>query len=129
PALHTTALHDALPILAQAALDAAVTYARQREQFGKPIIEHQGLAFLIADMAAAVETSRSMYLAAARRRDAGRPYTREASIAKLTATDSAMRVTTDAAQVLGGARYTRDFPVERYCREAKVMQIFDGTNQ
>ncbi len=115
--------------LAQAALDAAVTYARQREQFGKPIIEHQGLAFLIADMAAAVETSRSMYLAAARRRDAGQPYTREASIAKLTATDSAMRVTTDAVQVLGGAGYTRDFPVERYFREAKVMQIFEGTNQ
>src|SRR5690606_22858954 len=115
--------------LAQAALDAAVTYARQREQFGKPIIEHQGLAFLIADMAAAVETSRSMYLEAARRREAGRPYTREASIAKLTAADSDRRLTTDAVQVLGGAGYTRDFPVERYFREAKVMQIFEGTNQ
>lgn len=115
--------------LAQAALDAAVDYAAQREQFGKPIIEHQGMAFLIADMAAAVETSRATYLSAARRRDAGRPYTREASIAKLTATDSAMRVTTDAVQVLGGAGYTRDFPVERYFREAKVMQIFEGTNQ
>ena len=115
--------------LAQAALDAAVTYAKQREQFGKPIIDHQGLGFLLADMAAGVESARATYLAAARRRDAGLPYTREASIAKLVATDMAMRVTTDAVQVLGGAGYTRDFPVERYFREAKVMQIFEGTNQ
>jgi alkylation response protein AidB-like acyl-CoA dehydrogenase len=115
--------------LAQAALDAAIAYAREREQFGKPIIEHQGLAFLLADMATAVETARAGYLSAARRRDAGHPYTREASIAKLVATDNAMRVTTDAVQVFGGAGYTRDFPVERYFREAKVMQIFEGTNQ
>jgi alkylation response protein AidB-like acyl-CoA dehydrogenase len=115
--------------LAQAALDAALDYAKQREQFGKPIIDHQGLGFLLADMAAAVESSRATYLAAARRRDAGLPYTRQASIAKLIATDAAMRVTTDAVQVLGGAGYTRDFPVERYFREAKVMQIFEGTNQ
>jgi alkylation response protein AidB-like acyl-CoA dehydrogenase len=115
--------------LAQAALDTAVTYAKQREQFGKPIIDHQGLGFLLADMAAGVESARATYLAAARRRDAGLPYTREASIAKLVATDMAMRVTTDAVQVLGGAGYTRDFPVERYFREAKVMQIFEGTNQ
>ncbi len=115
--------------LAQGALDVAVAYARERETFGKPVIEHQGLAFLLADMAAAVESARSTYLAAARRRDAGRPYGREASIAKLVATDNAMRVTTDAVQVLGGAGYTRDFPVERYMREAKVMQIFEGTNQ
>jgi alkylation response protein AidB-like acyl-CoA dehydrogenase len=80
-------------------------------------------------MAAAVESSRATYLAAARLKDAGRPYGREAAIAKLVATDNAMRVTTDAVQVLGGAGYTRDFPVERYMREAKVMQIFEGTNQ
>ncbi|MGY2079009.1 acyl-CoA dehydrogenase family protein [Modestobacter sp. SYSU DS0657] len=115
--------------LAQRALDDAVAYAKERETFGAPIIEHQGLGFLLADMAAAVETSRATYLAAARLRDAGRPYGRQASIAKLVATDNAMKVTTDAVQVLGGYGYTRDFPVERYMREAKVMQIFEGTNQ
>lgn len=115
--------------LAQAALDTAVDYARQREAFGKPIIEHQGLAFLLADMATAVETARAATLRAARLKDSGLPYSKEASIAKLIATDNAMRVTTDAVQVLGGYGYTRDFPVERYMREAKVMQIFEGTNQ
>ena len=80
-------------------------------------------------MAAAVESGRATYLAAARRKDAGLPYGRQASIAKLVCTDNAMKVTTDAVQVLGGAGYTRDFPVERYMREAKVMQIFEGTNQ
>jgi len=115
--------------LAQAALDEAVAYARQRHAFGKAIIDHQGLGFLLADMAAAVDSARATYLDAARRRDAGRPYSRQASVAKLVATDAAMRVTTDAVQVLGGAGYTRDFPLERYMREAKVMQIFEGTNQ
>jgi hypothetical protein len=115
--------------LAQAALDAATSYAKQREQFGKPIIDHQGVGFVLADMTAAVESARATYLAAARRRDSRLPYIRAASIAKLVATDNAMRVTTDAIQVLGGAGYTRDFPVERYFREAKVMQIFEGTNQ
>jgi alkylation response protein AidB-like acyl-CoA dehydrogenase len=115
--------------LAQSALDVAVRYAREREAFGRPIIEHQGLAFLLADMAAAVESARATYLVAARRKDAGKPYSRQASIAKLVATDAAMKVTTDAVQVLGGAGYTREFPVERYMREAKVMQIFEGTNQ
>ena len=115
--------------LAQGALDDAIAYARDRETFGVPIIEHQGLAFLLADMAAAVETSRAMYLAAARLRDAGQPYGQQAAIAKMVATDNAMKVTTDAVQVLGGYGYTRDFPVERYMREAKVMQIFEGTNQ
>jgi alkylation response protein AidB-like acyl-CoA dehydrogenase len=115
--------------LAQAALDEAVAYAKGRTQFGKPIIEFQGLEFLLADMAATVESSRAMYLDAARRRDRGMPFQRQASIAKLVATDGAMRVTTDAVQVLGGAGYTKDFPVERYMREAKVAQIFEGTNQ
>lgn len=115
--------------LAQAALDHAVTYAQQREAFGKAIIDHQGLTFLLADMAAAVESARATYLAAARLRDRDEPFTRQAAIAKLIATDNAMRVTTDAVQVLGGAGYTRDFPVERLMREAKVMQIFEGTNQ
>jgi alkylation response protein AidB-like acyl-CoA dehydrogenase len=115
--------------LAQAALDVAVRYAAEREAFGRPIVEHQGVAFLLADMAAAVESARAMYLVAARRKDAGKPFSRQASIAKLVATDAAMKVTTDAVQVLGGAGYTREFPVERYMREAKVMQIFEGTNQ
>ncbi|GAA1844813.1 acyl-CoA dehydrogenase family protein [Actinomadura bangladeshensis] len=115
--------------LAQGALDHAVAYAKHREAFGKAIIDHQGLAFVLADMAAAVESARATYLSAARLKDAGRPYGREASIAKLVATDNAMKVTTDAVQVLGGAGYTRDFPVERFMREAKVMQIFEGTNQ
>ena len=107
----------------------AVTYAKERETFGKPVIDHQGLAFLLADMAAAAESARATYLHAARLRDAGRPFSRQASIAKMVATDNAMKVTTDAVQVLGGAGYTRDFPVERYMRETKVMQIFEGTNQ
>jgi alkylation response protein AidB-like acyl-CoA dehydrogenase len=115
--------------LAQAALDEAVAYAQERETFGRPIIDHQGLAFVLADMAAGVESARATYLAAARRKDLGLPFTREASIAKLVATDNAMKVTTDAVQVLGGYGYTRDFPVERYMREAKVTQIFEGTNQ
>jgi alkylation response protein AidB-like acyl-CoA dehydrogenase len=115
--------------LAQAALDHAVAYAGERETFGRPIIEHQGLGFLLADMAAAVEAARATTLEAARRRDRGLSFARQASIAKLVATDAAMRVTTDAVQVLGGAGYTKDFPVERLMREAKVMQIFEGTNQ
>jgi alkylation response protein AidB-like acyl-CoA dehydrogenase len=115
--------------LAQSALDVAVRYAVERETFGRPIAEHQGVGFLLADMASAVESARAMYLAAARRRDAGKPYARQASIAKLVSTDAAMKVTTDAVQVLGGAGYTRDHPAERYMREAKVFQIFEGTNQ
>lgn len=115
--------------LAQAAVDHAVAYAQERETFGERIIDHQGLGFLLADMEAAVQAARATYLHAARLKDAGLPYAREASIAKLVATDGAMKVTTDAVQVLGGYGYTRDFPVERFMREAKVMQIFEGTNQ
>ncbi|MER6537860.1 acyl-CoA dehydrogenase family protein [Streptomyces sp900105755] len=115
--------------LAQGALDHAVNYARERETFGRAIIDHQGLAFVLADMAAAVQSARATTLAAARLKDQGLPFGSEASIAKLVATDNAMKVTTDAVQVLGGYGYTRDFPVERYMREAKVMQIFEGTNQ
>ncbi|HEY0888544.1 MAG TPA: acyl-CoA dehydrogenase family protein [Nocardioides sp.] len=115
--------------LAQGALDRAVDYARQREAFGARIIDHQGLAFLLADMEAATVSARATLQAAAALRDAGLPFAREASVAKLVATDNAMKVTTDAVQVLGGAGYTKDFPVERYMREAKVMQIFEGTNQ
>ena len=115
--------------LAQAALDLAVGYARQRHQFGRPIAEFQGLQFLLAEMAAGVDTARACYLHGARKRDAGRSFTREAAVAKMVATDTAMKVTADAVQVLGGYGYTRDFPAERYMREAKVTQIFEGTNQ
>nr|WP_206038096.1 acyl-CoA dehydrogenase family protein [Rhodococcus sp. HNM0569] len=115
--------------IAQAALDEAVRYAHERETFGKKIADHQGLGFLLADMAAAVDSARATYLDAARRRDAGLPYSRHASVAKLVATDAAMKVTTDAVQVFGGYGYTTDFRVERFMREAKITQIFEGTNQ
>ena len=115
--------------LAQAALDAAVEYAQERTTFGRKIIDHQGLSVVLADMAAAVDSARATYLDAARRRDAGMTYSRAAATAKLVATDAAMKVTTDAVQVFGGYGYTRDFPVERYMREAKITQIFEGTNQ
>ena len=115
--------------IAQAALDEACAYANERTTFGRKIIDHQGLGFLLADMAAAVAGARATYLDAARRRDAGRPYSQQASVAKLVATDAAMKVTTDAVQVLGGVGYTRDYRVERYMREAKITQIFEGTNQ
>lgn len=115
--------------LAQAALDAAVAYAGERRQFNRPIGQFQGLAFLLADMHTAVSTARSAYVYAARLQDVGRPFSREAAVAKLCATDAAMRVTTDAVQVFGGYGYTEEFPVERYMREAKVTQIFEGTNQ
>lgn len=115
--------------LAQGALDASLAYAQQRTAFGKRIVDHQGLGFVLADMEAAVQSARAVTLHAARLRDQGLPFGREASVAKLVATDNAMKVTTDGVQVLGGVGYTRDFPLERYMREAKVMQIFEGTNQ
>ncbi|KGN36615.1 acyl-CoA dehydrogenase family protein [Knoellia subterranea] len=115
--------------LAQSALDVAAAYAKERQQFGRAIASNQGLAFLLADMDVAVSGARAAYLHAARLKDAGRPFSREAAVAKLLATDAAMKVTTDAVQVLGGAGYTADFPVERMFREAKVTQIFEGTNQ
>jgi hypothetical protein len=115
--------------LAQAALDAAVAYAAERRQFGRPINEFQGLSFMLADMATAVASARALYVEAARLKDAGLPFGIPAAMAKLTATDAAMKVTTDAIQVLGGAGYTQDFPVERYFREAKALQIVEGTNQ
>jgi alkylation response protein AidB-like acyl-CoA dehydrogenase len=115
--------------VAQAALDCAIGYARNRTQFGRPVIDFQGLQFLLADMATAVAAARALYLAAARRRDAGLPYGQQAAMAKLLATDAAMRVTTDAVQVLGGYGYVEDFPAERLMREAKVLQIVEGTNQ
>jgi alkylation response protein AidB-like acyl-CoA dehydrogenase len=115
--------------LAQAAVDYACAYARDRAQFGKPIASFQGLGFLLADMATQVSAARALLLAAARLKDAGRPFSIEAAKAKLFATDTAMRVTTDAVQVLGGYGFVQDYPVERWFREAKVLQIVEGTNQ
>ncbi|WP_033321837.1 acyl-CoA dehydrogenase family protein [Streptomyces yerevanensis] len=115
--------------VAQAALDEAVAYAIGREQFGRRIADFQGLRFMLADMATQIEAGRALYLTAARLRDAGRPFSKQAAMAKLLCTDAAMKVTTDAVQVLGGYGYTADFPVERYMREAKVLQIVEGTNQ
>ncbi|RZU28837.1 alkylation response protein AidB-like acyl-CoA dehydrogenase [Streptomyces sp. BK022] len=115
--------------VAQAALDQAVAYATERRQFGHPIADFQGLRFLLADMATQIEAGRALYLAAARLKDAGRPFAKQAAMAKLHCTDTAMRVTVDAVQVLGGYGYTADFPAERYMREAKVLQIVEGTNQ
>jgi alkylation response protein AidB-like acyl-CoA dehydrogenase len=115
--------------VAQAALDCAVSYATERTQFGRPVIHFQGLQFMLADMATGVAAARALYLSAARRKDAGLPYGQQAAMAKLLATDTAMRVTTDAVQVLGGYGYVEDFPAERLMREAKVLQIVEGTNQ
>lgn len=115
--------------LAQGALDHAVSYAKEREQFGQAIGTFQGMQFLLAEMAAKVDTARASYLYAARKRDAGMDFSRDAAVAKLVTTDNAMSVTTDAVQVLGGYGYTQDFPVERMMREAKLTQIFEGTNQ
>ncbi|MFD4528930.1 acyl-CoA dehydrogenase family protein [Streptomyces sp. NPDC058470] len=115
--------------VAQAALDEALAYATGRQQFGRPISDFQGLRFMLADMATQIEAGRALYVAAARLRDMGRPFSKQAAMAKLLCTDTAMKVTTDAVQVLGGYGYTADFPVERYMREAKVLQIVEGTNQ
>jgi alkylation response protein AidB-like acyl-CoA dehydrogenase len=115
--------------LAQAALDVALDYAGQRNQFGRPIADFEGIGFMLADMATGVEAARATYLAAARRADAGESFTMQAAMAKLFCTDTAMRVTTDAVQVLGGYGYVEDYPVERYLREAKALQIVEGTNE
>lgn len=115
--------------VAQAALEYSVQYAQERKQFGQPIASFQGLGFMLADMALSVESARAMYLTAARRKDKGLPFSAQASMSKLLSTDNAMKVCTDAIQVLGGAGYVEDHPVERYFREVKVLQILEGTNQ
>jgi acyl-CoA dehydrogenase len=115
--------------IARAALNVAVQHAKQREQFGKPIAEFQGISFLLADMAVQLDAAKLLVHRAAWLKDQGKPFSQEAAMAKLFATDMAMKVTTDAVQILGGSGYTQDFPVERYMREAKVLQIVEGTNQ
>jgi len=115
--------------LAQAALDHAAEYAREREQFGRAIGTFQGIGFMLADMDTRISAARALTLHAARLRDRGAPFSIESAKAKLFATDVAMAVTIDAVQILGGAGYVSDHPVERYLREAKVLQIVEGTNQ
>jgi alkylation response protein AidB-like acyl-CoA dehydrogenase len=116
--------------IAQGALDVALQYATDRAQFGSKIAEFQGIQFMLADMATQLEAARLLVYRACAMVDAGSPgVTRASSMAKLFASDTAMRVTTDAVQVLGGAGYTRDFPVERMMRDAKATQIYEGTNQ
>jgi len=115
--------------LAQAALDEAVRFTSEREQFGQPVNHNQGVQFMLADMATSVEAARSLYRHAARLKDAGQDYSLQAAQAKLFCTDAAMRVTTDAVQLHGGYGYITDYPVERFMREAKGLQIVEGTNQ
>ena len=115
--------------IAQAALDTAAAYACQRKQFNKAIIDFQGVGFMLADMACKIESSRLLVHKAAALRDGAKPYSHIAAMAKCVATDTSIEVATDAVQVLGGYGYTREYPVERYMRDAKVMQIVEGTNQ
>jgi len=115
--------------LAQQAFDYALTYAHKRKQFGKPIATFQGMEFLIADLATEIEAARLMVYRAACLMDQGAPSVLEAAMGKRFATDMAMRVTTEAVQILGGYGYMKSYPVEMYMRSAKVAQIFEGTNQ
>ncbi|MBI4607504.1 MAG: acyl-CoA dehydrogenase family protein [Candidatus Rokubacteria bacterium] len=115
--------------LAQAALDAARSYALERRQFGRPVADFQGLRFLLADMAIRVEAARALTYRASADYDAGRPSPVLSAIAKCFASDVAMRVTTDAVQVFGGYGFLKDYPVERLMRDAKITQIYEGTNQ
>jgi alkylation response protein AidB-like acyl-CoA dehydrogenase len=111
------------------ALEVSVAHAKEREQFGKKIHEFQGVSFMLADMHAQLDASDLLLRRAASLKDDGKPFAIEASVAKLFTTDATMKITTDAVQILGGSGYTRDFPAERYMREAKILQIFEGTNQ
>jgi acyl-CoA dehydrogenase len=115
--------------LARGALDHAVAYARERRQFGQTIASFEGIQFMVADMATAIDAARLMTWQAAAACDRGDPFTELASMAKLFATDTAMSVTTDAVQILGGYGYIKEFPLERFMRDAKATQIYEGTNQ
>jgi butyryl-CoA dehydrogenase len=115
--------------IAQASLDAALAYAQEREQFGRPIAEFQGLRWMLADMALAVDAARLLTYRAAWLRDAGQPYGRAAAMAKLHASETAMQVATKAIQVHGGYGYMRESPVQRYFRDAKITEIYEGTSE
>ena len=115
--------------IAQGALDAATNYAKERVQFGKPISAQQGVGFKLADMATSIEASRLLTYQAAWLESVGLPYGKESAMSKLLAGDTAMKVTTEAVQVFGGYGYTKDYPVERYLRDAKITQIYEGTQE
>ncbi|MBT2688667.1 acyl-CoA dehydrogenase [Bacillus sp. ISL-47] len=115
--------------IAQGALDASVEYAKERVQFGKPIAAQQGIGFKLADMATSIEASRLLTYQAAWLESEGLPYGKESAMSKLLAGDTAMKVTTDAVQIFGGYGYTKDYPVERFMRDAKITQIYEGTQE
>lgn len=115
--------------IAQAALDHAIRYAKERVQFGKPIANQQAISFMLADMATKIEAARLLTWQAAYNKSNGLPYGKEAAMAKMFASDAAMEVTTDAVQIFGGYGFSREYPVERLMRDAKITQIYEGTNQ
>ncbi|MFC5732716.1 acyl-CoA dehydrogenase [Cytobacillus gottheilii] len=115
--------------IAQGALDAASDYAKERQQFGKPIASQQGIGFKLADMATGIEAARLLTYQAAWLESAGLPYGKESAMSKLFAGDTAMKVTTDAVQIFGGYGYIKDYPAERYMRDAKITQIYEGTQE
>jgi alkylation response protein AidB-like acyl-CoA dehydrogenase len=116
--------------IAQGALDLSISYAKERKQFGKPIADNQGIQFMLADMAAKVEASRLLVYNAAQKIDNDeKPFTQASAMAKMFASDRAMEVTTDAVQILGGYGYMKEYPAERMMRDAKITQIYEGTNQ
>ena len=115
--------------IAQRAMDEAIAYGKQRVQFGRPILKNQALKFKIADMAIKIETARQMVAYALTLMDRNLPHTKESAIAKCYASDIAMEVTSDAVQIFGGYGYSREYPVEKLLRDAKIFQIFEGTNE
>lgn len=115
--------------IAGAALENAVKYSKERVQFGKPISRNQGISFMLADMATELKAAQLLTYRAAWYKDHGKPYSEAAAMAKMFASDSAMKITTNAVQVLGGYGYIRDYPVERLMRDAKITQIYEGTNE
>jgi len=115
--------------IAEAALEYSLEYACQRETFGRPLIKHQAINFMLADAATQIEACRGLMVEAAKQQDRGKPNMKLASMSKCFCSDAAMKITTDAVQVLGGYGYTKDYPVERLFRDAKLTQIFEGTNQ
>ncbi|MBO8175940.1 acyl-CoA dehydrogenase [Aeribacillus pallidus] len=115
--------------IAQGALDAAIEYAKERYQFGKPIAANQGISFKLADMATSIEAARLLTYQAAWLESQGLPYGKESAMSKLFAGDTAMKVTTEAVQIFGGYGYTKDYPVERFMRDAKITQIYEGTQE
>ncbi|MBT6503682.1 MAG: acyl-CoA dehydrogenase, partial [Deltaproteobacteria bacterium] len=115
--------------IAQASYEAALAYTKKRQQFGRSLNEFQGIQWMLADMAMWISASRLLLYQAADLANKQKQFTKAASMAKCYATDTAMRVTTDAVQLFGGYGYTKEYPVERYMREAKIFQIVEGTNQ